>query len=157
MRKLAVLLFAFTFGVAACGGSDDGAQNASDSDATDTTEAKKSSGDGSASKFCGLESKYSGLDSTLTPGTDAATIRKSLEQAKDALDEAVDVAPGEIKADVKVIADAYSPFIEALAKADFDFTKVNPQDPAFANIQKPEVAAAGERIETWTKANCGTG
>ena len=154
MRKLVVLLFALMFGLAACG-SDDGSENASETGSSETTDAPKSSGGSSA--YCGLESKYSGLEDSFTPGTDAATLRTSLETAKDALAEAVKVAPSEIKADVKLIADAYSPFIEALAKANFDFTKINPQDPAFANIQKPEIAAAGQRVEAWSKANCGTG
>ncbi|MEY2475614.1 MAG: hypothetical protein QOG87_929, partial [Actinomycetota bacterium] len=43
------------------------------------------------------------------------------------------------------------------AKANFDFTKLNPQDPAFTNLQKPEIAAASQRLEAWSKANCGTG
>ncbi|MEY2476966.1 MAG: hypothetical protein QOG87_2281, partial [Actinomycetota bacterium] len=119
MRKLVVLLFAVMFGVAACG-SDGGDENASETGSTETTDAPSDSGDKDGKAFCGLEAKYSGLDSSFAPGTDAATLRNSLETAKDALDEAVEVAPSEIKADVKVIADAYGPFIEAFAKANFD-------------------------------------
>jgi hypothetical protein len=155
MRKLVVLLLTALLGLAACG-SDDKTENASDSDAVTTTEAESSSsGDGDA--YCGLATKYSGLEKAFNPGADAANLRSSLETAKDALDDAVKVAPSEIKADVRVIADAYGPFIDAMAKANFDFTKINPQDPAFAEIQKPEVASAAQRIEAWGKAHCGAG
>ncbi len=157
MRKLVVLLFAVVFGLTACGGSDDKVDNASEVETADATDAPSSSGDGKNGTYCGLATKYSGLENSFGPGADANTLKASLETAKDALADAVKVAPSEITADVKVIADAYGPFIDAMAKADFDFTKINPQDPAFADIQKPEVAAAAQKIEAWGKANCGTG
>jgi hypothetical protein len=158
MRKLVVLLAAALYFVAACGGSDDKTENASDSEAVTTTQASSSDdGGGGGDAYCGLAAKYSGLENSFAAGADAASLRSSLEKAKDALDDAVKVAPSEIKADVKVIADAYGPFIDAMAKANFDFTKLNPQDPAFAEIQKPEVAAAAQRIEAWGKAHCGAG
>ena len=157
MRKLVTLLFAVLFGVAACGGSDNKTENASDTNDVTTTEASGSSDGDGGDAYCGLAAKYSGLENSFTPGADAAQLRSALETSKDALADAVKVAPSEIKADVKLIADAYVPFIEAMAKANFDFTKLNPQDPAFANLQKPEIAAASQRIEAWSKANCGTG
>jgi hypothetical protein len=153
MRKLVVLLLTALLGLAACG-SDSKTENASDTGDAVTTE-KPDSSDGGGDAYCGLATKYSGLEKAFTPGGDAATLRQSLETAKDALADAVKVAPSEIKADVKVIADAYGPFIDAMAKANFDFTKINPQDPAFAEIQKPEIAAAAQRIEAWGKAHCG--
>jgi imidazolonepropionase-like amidohydrolase len=152
MRKLVILLLTALFGLAACG-SDSKTENASDTGDAVTTEVPDSKG--GADAYCGLATKYSGLEKAFTPGADAATLKSSLETAKNALDDAVKVAPSEIKADVKVIANAYGPFIEAMAKANFDFTKVNPQDPAFADIQKPEVAEAAQRIEAWGKAHCG--
>ena len=152
MRRLAVLLLIALLGLAACG-SDDKTENASDSDAVTTTEAEASGG-GDAKDFCGLESKYTGLEDSFRPGADAASVRASLETAQDALDDGVRLAPSEIKADMKIIADAFGPFIEAMAKANFDFTKVNPEDPAFANVQKPEVQAASARIDAWVDANC---
>jgi hypothetical protein len=156
MRKLVVLLLAslFVIGLAACGGGgDDKVSTASDSDSTATTKA--SSGDGGGGAYCGLAAKYSGLQN-FNPSGDAASIRATLENAKAALDESVRVAPSEIKADVRVIADAFGPFIEALAKANYDFTKLNPQDPAFAKIQDPQVTAASQRITAWAKAHCST-
>jgi hypothetical protein len=157
MRKLFVLLLTALLGLAACG-SDDKTENASDTDAVTTTEAASGDdGGGGVDAYCGLSAKYAGLDKAFQPGADAASLRSTLETAKDALNEAVKAAPSEIKADVKVIADAYGPFIDAMAKANFDFTKINPQDPAFADIQKPEVAAAAERISEWGTAHCGAG
>jgi hypothetical protein len=148
-----MLLFVLALGAAACGGGDDNkSTNASDSDSTNTTEAASSAGGTGA--YCGLAAKYQGLEK-LNPSGDINSIRASLEAARDALDRAVDVAPTEIKADVRVIADAYRPFIAALVKVNFDFTKINPSDPGFVGIQKPEVAAAAQRIAAWSSAHCG--
>ena len=153
MRKLVVLLFTllFVLGLAACGGGDDKTTTASDSDSTATTKGEDSSGDGGA--YCGLAAKYQGLQN-FNPSGDTASIRSTLENAKAALNDAVRVAPSEIKADVRIIADAFGPFIEALAKVNYDFTKLNPQDPAFAKIQDPSVTAASQRITAWGKAHC---
>ncbi|MDQ1372752.1 MAG: hypothetical protein QOJ09_90 [Actinomycetota bacterium] len=155
MRKLAMTLFVFAVTLAACGGSDNPATNAAGSKSTTTKAGVSASASASASaKFCGLSDKYSGLQTT-SPNLDAAALRKQMETAKTALQEAVSAAPSEIKADLRIVADAYVPFIDALAKANFDFTKVNPQDAAFAKMQDPSVAAAATRIGDWAKAHCG--
>jgi hypothetical protein len=151
MRRLTVLLLITVLGLVACG-SDDKTENASDSDAATTTEAAASGG-GDAKDFCGLSSKYENLQN-FDPSADAATVRETLEATRDALDESVDAAPGEIKADVKIVTDAYGPFIESLAKVNFDFTKVDAADPSLAKVSTPEVQAAAERVDAWVDANC---
>jgi len=163
MRKLVTMLFAITLGVglAACGGSDDKADtasnaNTSDTKAGETTEPKSG---GSANAYCGLADKYEGLDGAdLAPGTDPASLKKQLELAGEALKDSVALAPSEIKDDVKVFADAYGPFIEALGRANYDFTKLDLTDTAtFSKLQEPRFLEAAENIGKYVETHCGAG
>jgi hypothetical protein len=154
MRRLLITLFAAGLTLAACGGSDTKSTNASASNTTVAGAAVADSSGGGSSKYCGLEAKYSGLKDLNPTAGNADSIKATLETARTALKEAVAVAPTEIKADVRVLADAYDPFITALAKVNYDFTKVNFSDPAFAKLSSAEVQAAAQRVSDWAKTHC---
>ena len=70
----------------------------------------------------------------------------------DAINEAVQLAPSEIKTDVEMFADAYSGFVGLLAEYDFNFLALSDaalDDPRMTALDDPELQAAGDRIEAY--------
>jgi hypothetical protein len=159
------------------GGADDEATEdteateASDEEATEDTEASDEeasgggfSGDGSGD-FCDFmadaqdDVDFEGLDGSAT-GDD---LRAQFQEARDALDTAVDRAPDEIRGDVETLADAFVQLDDLLSEYDYDFTQLAAQaaeDPeAFAEFEAiasdGRYTEAGERIEAYLTDVCG--
>jgi hypothetical protein len=154
MRKLSIMLFVLAVTAAACGGGSDTKTNASGTNTTGTLKANASaSASVSANDYCGLQGKYAGLRN-FTPTADRNTIKAQLEAVKAARDEAVAKAPAEIKADVRVLADAYDPFIAVMANANYDISKINFTDPALTKIATPEVQTAAQHLAAWAQTHC---
>ena len=65
------------------------------------------------------------------------------------LDEAVDKAPGEIKADVLLIANTARSFFGLFAEYDYDFLSLPQDDPRLLAFDDPEIEAASNRIEEY--------
>lgn len=62
-------------------------------------------------------------------------------------------APSDIKTDLTTLVTAVSGFEAALAKANYDYTKVPPS--ALTGMETPQVQAAETRVDAWVKAHCG--
>ena len=84
-----------------------------------------------------------------------------LEDTVEAFGALADAAPSEIKADMKVLADAYGSFVQAMADADITVGSVPSADAieklqdASEKFNATEVQAAAERVQTWFQTKCG--
>lgn len=67
--------------------------------------------------------------------------------------EVVKSAPSSLKADITTVFGAVSQFYAALAKANYDYTKVDPT--SLTSMSAPAVVAAEARLDAYTKNTCG--
>lgn len=141
--------------IVGCGGpSDSGVTKAStETTAEAVTTAPTFSGKGSP-QFCRLAKSYNerlaGLASKIS---DPSQLSPYLEELASVVEQAVAVAPSEITTDVKVLAGAVTGYVNALEKANYDYTKLPPE--ARDTIQSPDVQAASTRVSAYAKNVCG--
>lgn len=69
-------------------------------------------------------------------------------------------APAELRADFQVFAKGFGDFNAAMAKANYDFTKMA-TDPelrkAAEAMSEPRMEQASKNIQTWMEKNCTVG
>ena len=155
---------------AGCGGGDDEAasdesitittEETTDTDETteDTTEDTETSGSiGDLTEDClAAVSAFAALGQAVgaaSGGTDA-------DESAEAFSEFADKAPDEIEDDIRVIAAAYSEYIQELSSLDLQAG----EQPSAEQLQQlteasqalatPEVTAASESFNAWATANC---
>lgn len=158
MRKQAAMMLLLAAVLAACGGGSDktGAGKDAGTDKTPTTSAPQAAGGGD----CDYANKFKDSAEALgsqTPGTDAASIKQQMLDARKAIDASVALAPADIRPDVKTLADFYGQMIDALAKYDFDYTKI-PADQiqsVFAFAQSTEYLEVAKRVGKYFAEKCG--
>ena len=87
----------------------------------------------------------------------AGDINTAIQQFK----AAADASPSEIRADMRVVADAYATFATALADADIKAGST-PSPEAMAKLETAskslnaeEFTAAAQRVSTWFQTKCG--
>ena len=166
MRRFAFLLpaFALLLIVACGGGDDDDSDDGADGGRTGTPAATETAGgdssgggsvsvgDGSNSDFCSpneFDFVQNVFDFDRLQG---AELEQQLAGLSDLLDEWADRAPGEIRGDVEVVAAALQEFYGLLQEYDFDFFAIAqqaPDDPRFANLDRPEFTEAADRISAY--------
>jgi hypothetical protein len=153
MRKLIATLGLAVLLLGACGGGNDNkSTNANAS--SDTTEAAASGG-ANFTDFCGAKAAFGAGASATAPDPNA------MKNAAANLDKAVQYAPSEIKGDVKIVADAFRPFLQVMASVNYDFTKLM-SDPSkqqqiqalSAKFNEADVKAASDRINAYVTAHC---
>jgi hypothetical protein len=109
-----------------------------------------------SARFCEFTRTYYDRFATLFAGlgsrSDPVALGRVVEQLTGSIRDAVGVAPGEIKADVQMLAAAASGFVAALRQANFDFAKVPPS--AGARLQEPDVKAARDRVDAYVRTVC---
>lgn len=82
--------------------------------------------------------------------------REAAREFQDLIDEAVTVAPDEIRSSVEVVADSFTPVLDLLEAADFDVAQVDEAelealfDAAFSD----EGDDAGAAMDEWIAASC---
>jgi len=107
--------------------------------------------------YCGvsadLEARSNAFSSSSFDPTNKSSIRDLFTSIRDTANRAVGLAPSEIKADVQVLADGFSVFVDALAKANYDFTNPDAQAAAKA-LDDAKFKAASARITAYGKTNC---
>ncbi|MGH3357566.1 MAG: hypothetical protein ACRDO7_02100 [Nocardioidaceae bacterium] len=91
----------------------------------------------SAEEFCGLEDEYSNVDMMNDP-----------DAAAEAMEEAVDKAPDEIKGDVETIKEATD------ALKDVDMEDPEAMAEATKDFDQAELEEASTNLQDWTKENC---
>lgn len=144
-----------------CSGGDDDNDAAS---ATTTTAAGGTtstlrpvdtsfSGQGST-EFCNLARTYTERSASVGGNTSStpAQLRTLANEGRTAINQAADVAPPEIKADVQLISTTFSGLLAELEKVDYDATKLTPA--AFAPLQAPEFGRASQRFQAYTQDVC---
>lgn len=83
-------------------------------------------GEGSK-QFCDLIESFD-ADETLDPKASPEQLEESLRKGLSSLEKAADVAPAEIKGDVRSIADVLGGLAASLDRIGYDFTKVSQAD-----------------------------
>jgi hypothetical protein len=159
---LAVAIFV-ALGATACGSSSKSGSGTSttapgssggstSSPAGGSTTTIKLSGSGS-SDFCNLARADDKAFSNFNPtGSSAADLKKQFENLGPALQQAADKAPSEIKGDFETFVNAFKPYLQALADANYDFTKIQPS--SVAGLESPKVQAASDHIEQYFTQVC---
>lgn len=157
VRGLAIVFAALVVTTGACGGDDSDEERAR-ADLEARTEATAAT-DGELAAFCSarIDAEKAAPSAASTPTTALTKegLRAQFAKAKEGLDKMVEHAPAEIEADVKVFADAQKATFDAFQKANFDFTKVDFNTPAFKRLSSPEVQAASKRLTDFFAAKCG--
>jgi hypothetical protein len=169
MRRLsiALVLVALVLAGAGCGGGDE-ASGTTDTTATETTTTEETTTD----ETTGDETTTDGSGG-LASGDCEALVNASAElaqafvaaggtgdfgQASEFFDRFD--APEEIRADFRILADAYAQYAGALRDAGLESgqtptaEQLQQLQQALASIDQPNVSAASERISTWVNQNC---
>ena len=107
-------------------------------------------------RFCEVTARLEELDVFAVPPDEA---RKVVEEVRGLLDEALEVAPDEIRPSTKIVVDALIPALDVFAAADFDQAQIDPElgAAAFEAFLEDEVVAASDAGDDWFAANCSTG
>ena len=155
-RGVAMVFVGLMVATGACGDDDDDEARAR-AEVEAKTEATAAV-DGELAAFCSARvdaEKAAPTASTPTTALTKEALREQFAKAKEGLDEMVEHAPAEIEADVRVFADAQKATFDAFQKANFDFSKVDFNNPAFKRLSSPEVQAASKRLTDFFAAKCG--
>jgi hypothetical protein len=157
-----IVLVAVAAIVAGCGGS-----NKTATSAATTTPSAKSATTTSAGvpsfasatncqQLAGVGAKFAQAMSAATRGG-----KVDLQTAVSAYQALASAAPGQIRPDVQVMAQAFSSFAAALSKAGYIPGKV-PAAAQLAGVQtaaqvfsQPKFRAAAQRLSAWAHQNCG--
>lgn len=163
MFRLRIALVAVIVMIAACGGdaepaaddgggTDDGTTSSTTtttSTTATTTTTVVTSGDG----FCQFAADNAdNLNASFSPTQSPEQLRDSLLDTQDRISRAVDLAPAEIKDDVRVFEAAYDGLIEVFEEIEWSFANAPDdldQDPRLQALDSPELEEAGMRIEDY--------
>ena len=177
MRAVAILLVlgAVALGAAGCGGGEEAS-----SDTTAVTETTTSEPETTETETT-TEAGETETDTDATPSFASGDCRKlvdaatelsqsfgaagsgtaDLQESQQLFQDFVDRAPEEIRADLQVLADAFSKYADALGAVDLqagetpDAQTLQKLQNAIAAIDEAKVQAASTRLDRWAKENCG--
>lgn len=164
MKARLVFVAVLVLVVAACGGEPDAASDdgSGDSDGSSTTTSVATSSttstttttttvEASSDSFCQFASENNDtLGPTFSPTQTPDQLRDRLLDTRDRISQAVELAPNEIKDDVRVFETAYNGLIEVFEEIEWDFANAPDdldQDPRVLALESPDLEAAEQRIE----------
>ena len=159
MRKLLLVLMLAIVTFAGCGG-DDGGDGTGGDTASGTSEEGTGGGDDTdfsgkgSGDFCDLAKQYEEDFADTGEAETAADVEKEYKELTAAIDKLVDEAPDEIKADAEVVNDAFQKFNSVLAKYDYDFSKIPPEEADDLQLDSPEIESASNRVESYFEKVC---
>lgn len=161
MRRLSVAVAGAAIALAACGGGETPTA-ASGTKATSSPASKAVSG-AAGSDYCKLAKEYQARSDEFTkafqgidfskPESFRAAFQKLIPQFKEAVAAALAVAPGAIKADLKLVSDAFLTYVGLLEKVKYDFSKLSPED--LQSLTDPKVQAAAQNLAKYGQEKCG--
>lgn len=159
MKRGIFAVLALAVGLVACGGDTKTGAPGADGSSTPTASASTKPQAASGGD-CDYGKKYQESSKALTPSpgaTDAASIKKQMLAARDALAQSVNEAPSAIRADVKVLADVYGKMISGLEKYDFDYTKIPPSEfqSVFGFATDTKYLDSARRVSKYFAEKCG--
>jgi hypothetical protein len=103
-------------------------------------------------KFC--TELATAMNSSVASAAQAGTDPKAqILAARAATNKIVGDAPGAIKSDVQLLVKASNAMYDALAKVNYDYSKLTPADTA--GLSAPDVAAAEQHLQDYVKGTCG--
>ena len=164
IRILAPFLLALVALLAvSCGGSDEtaivtdpssddtAADAADESDDTGAEPDESDSTAGSVETYCRMKAAGEALLDEADP-FDPELIEAAVRENVELLGTAIDIAPDEIRDDLRAIRRGFDDYVAALEDNDWDFFAAS---PALEELSaRPELEAAGDRIDAWEEANC---
>jgi hypothetical protein len=115
---------------------------------TPTTTPKKVQANGGGD-FCKLIASASNTD---IGGDSAASAEATITKARGQERQALALAPDSIKADVTLLFNASNVMYDALAKVNYDYTKLTSAD--MAPLGSADVTAAEKRLQTYVTTVC---
>ena len=159
MKKFAAIVVSFVavVSMAACGSSSKKASTSKETTSTVGASASANANVAAAAdllKYCDY-SKAAQAFSVNNPSslTNPNSLKDQLNNLKTNADAYVNVAPSEIKADVRVYIDDFlKPVITAFENANYDFTKLNAS--AFTSLNSAKVQASLKNIADYYSAHC---
>ncbi len=82
--------------------------------------------------------------------------REALREFQNLIDEAVSVAPDEIRSSVEAVADSFTPVLDFFEAANFDIANVDEAelDALFDAAFSDETDDEGAAMDEWIAANC---
>lgn len=119
-------------GLTACGGDD--SSSSSDAASIDTvTNDSLFTGAGDGSDFCNLARQFSEATNGMDP-SDPAQFKKGMQDMGGVIDKLADIAPDDIKDDMKGAAESIHSLLDVLEKYDYDMVALaaNEEDMATA-------------------------
>ncbi len=114
--------------------------------------SKSAPGANGASDYCRLARSYDDASNRLGQGN-APEVRQLFRDASRDVKLAVDVAPPEIRSDVRVVADGFGALVTALENVNYDFTKLPPD--LIARFMSQEFVDASTNVGRYSRDVCG--
>jgi hypothetical protein len=105
-----------------------------------------------SSDYCRLARSYDDASSRLGQGG-TPEVRQLFRDASRDVKLAVDVAPPEIRSDVRVVADGFGALVAALESVNYDFTKLPPD--LIARFMSQEFVDASTNVGRYSHDVCG--
>jgi len=139
--------------LAGCSDSKKGG-GASSPTSTPTSVDTTFTGQGSA-EFCQFITTFTEGSQNVSPTASPAELGASFQEALTAVNQAVAVAPTEIKGDVVALADTFETVVTAVSSAGFDLTKVDAS--ALESLQSESFERAVTRLQSYLVEFCGAG
>ena len=93
------------------------------------------------------------LNRPATTGTTPAEMGAQLAVIRKEAGQAASLAPAALKGDVNLLMSASLAVWDALAKVNYDYTKIKASD--MSALSSPEVAAASKRLTAYMTGTCG--
>jgi hypothetical protein len=161
-RSLIAVAVFIAVGASACGSSSKSPTAVGATGTTTTTSPTASGAPGGApttiklsgssgSNFCQLarsdQAAFSSPDLS-----NPANLKKEYQNLGKALQDAANAAPSAIKGDFETFITAFKPYLQALADANYDFTKVNTD--SLKAISSTQVDTASQHIEQYFEQVC---
>jgi len=141
--------------LAACGGSSgSNASSKSTSTLASNSTVKATKGGDFCRKVASTYNEAAALSKNLTGTPD--NIRQNLDTALKDGQATIDDAPAEIKPDLQIIQDAVKSFTDALAKVDYDASRLGTDIVgAVSSFNTPQFQQATARSQTYVAEKCG--
>lgn len=144
-RKIGLYLFVGALVVAACG--DGGGETAVGSG--DTTFSGKG-----GEEFCQKARDFEKNTKDTGDATTPEGLREEFGQLSAAIDDLVEAAPGEIKADTKAVGDYFGRVKDLYDRYDYDQTKIPEEEAATLDSGTEKTKAASERVQSYFEKVC---
>jgi hypothetical protein len=153
LSGLTVGLIGLTFAVAGCGGSSSkaaavspGSSAAPQAAASAPTHVEAKGG----GNFCQLIA--ASANNASISGTSADVIKKHVAEVQGLEQQAIDASPNSLKSDVHLLFNASNRVYAALAKVNYDYSKITATD--VSALQAPGVVQAEQRLTAYVTNVC---